>query len=514
MSWKMSIKTADAAPPIKLELVPDNQPEMISLVGPGAHGWVYRSLTYPCYYRLLPIDTAPLQRRDEIRKWIGKTPSDSVAPITHARQHNVGSGYFYVRYEVAGEPTLADVLTNPDPGVRLRHTIAVLTALPAWWQTLYSPLLPLPADIVFTCDGKPLLLALPSWRPLDVEAIFAAPERALYLAPELARGCSGVDGESVDRYAFGVALLRCFHELPPVGDAASLLLRVVNGTALTPDKLKSELPFWLNNLPALRQTLSVVYLMIARDPSARRAVDLTELAHHLEYFLKRLDPAVAAADLRSTGHSFAAFSLLQEVLLTHTSYELLLLVGEIAAQDLQRPLEAIDLFERAIAQDPQRSEAYAAQFTIAVKSMDLGALRNIIKTDAAAAHRIDARVRRDFQQLPTAQQHDAEVEAAYAQYLLWRVQIDEAVNFIYPRLFDGQKYMWWKFGLNLSYAAALLAQKQLPEARQQLDIIKGGLFKARQNQTVSASELQLHGETLAELEVHLWELSRTTLARK
>ncbi|MDQ3804812.1 MAG: hypothetical protein M3416_13405 [Acidobacteriota bacterium] len=501
----MFTKSAGSAPPSELELVIDSQPDTIALAGPSLHGFVYRSRHRPACYRLLPIDAAPLRRRDEIKNWIGRAMPENVARITNA-WHD-GSGYFYVRYEVEGlGPSLAEALADQDPCVRLRHAIPALRALPAWWKSLYSPLLPTPWDLVFAGQGQLYLLALPPWGPPDVDSVFAAPARSMYLAPELVRGCDGVSGEGVDSYAFGVALLQCFYSLPPVADAGDFMFRAANDTAFTPSTLTSNLPFWLDALPASAKTLAAASKMVARNVKVREAVDPAELAQLLEYFLRRMDPLVAATDLRHLGRSFEAYTLLQDVLLAQDSYDLLLLAGKLAGEELHRPLEAVDLFERAVAKSPLRAEAYEAQLKLLARAMELAPLRNLIAGNADAAAQIDSKLMRDFQHLPAARQQSSEMEAALARYLVWRGQFDAALKFIYGRLLEGQTYMWWKFDLNLLYARALMGLGRLDDARRQLDLVKGGLFKGREKKTVGEEEIHQHGAVLSELEVRLLKL--------
>jgi len=498
---------AGAKPPSEMEVAAEDQPDKITLIGPSFHGWTYRSRIRPVCYRLLPIDESPLKRRDEVRQWVGKEMPENIARVTKAWQPDDGSGYFYVRYEVSGlERTLTETLQSRDPSVRMDYAGRTLRALPGWWQNLHSPLLPMPADVVFAAGGRPSLLALPFWKLPGVDSIFAEPVRGLYLAPEVVCGRSGVNWQNVDRYAFGVSLLECFYKLPAADDAAAVLLDASRGTALAPYKLASYLPLWLEKVAATRHAKSAVSKLVAADPEARGIVDVEQMAGQMENLRKRMNPLVAAKELLDQGTPLDAFTLLQDVLLTEKSYDLLLLAGEVSGKHLNRPLEAVDLFERAMEKDPQRSEAYEAQFEIIAASPEIAPLRSLINDNRLAAAHIDSKIERDFQNIPLAQQQKYEIEMAV--YLLWREQSERALAFIYPRLFDDQTYMWWKFGLNMIYAEALISQGRLGDAQGQLAIVKSGLLKARQNRTVDEYEIHQHGEALVELEAKLFRLNK------
>lgn len=490
-----------------MEVTCDNQTDRIALVGPGFHGWIYQSKTRPLCYRLLHIDASPLEWRNDVKQCIARPMPVTIAPITKAWQQEGAKIYFCIRYEVAGlRRTLIDALADPDPLLRTKYAARVSRAMPGWWEALYSPLMIMPADVVFAGDGQPRLLAAPAMDAPAIDLIFEEPARSLYLAPEVARGRGDADSKNADRYALGVMLLQCFYKMPPFDDPGSILVRSLTGELFSLSSMESALPFWMEDIPATRQAITAVSRMIATDPEARSSIEPEKVAALLETCLRRMDAQVVAVELRDLGQPFEAYSLIQNVMLTQETFDLLLLAGEIAGR-LSRPLEAVDFFERAIAKEPDRSEAYVSQFTIFASASGLAPLEDLIRNSSSAASQVDARIRRDFEKMPDAKQE--EHEADMACYLVWRNQIDPAIGFIRSRLYDGEIYMWWKFDLNLVYVQALVAQGKLEEAQQRIIDIKIGLAKARQNQTVAENEIHRYGAAVAEIEADIFRMRST-----
>jgi hypothetical protein len=482
----------------------DQQSEKLRLIGPSFYGWTYRSASGPVCYRLLAIDTVQAQQRHEINNWIGKPPAPGLARITKAWQPHTDLGYFYVRYELEGiECTMTEVLASPDASLRLDFATRALRALPVWWQQLPRdhPLLPMPADIVYTSNGSPHLLSLPYWQLPGVEAIFAEPVRGLYLAPELVCARRSITWESVDRYALGVTLLQCFYHLPAVDDVEALLPRAANGTIFTPRKMRSKLPFWHERVEAAKQAMAIARRLVALNPGTREAVNLDIL----EQCSRRMDPLAAVAE-KAIDRPDEAFLLVQDILLNQESYELLMMASELAWRRLNRPLEALDLYERAINLEAARPEAYDAQLQVIVAAGKLARLSQLVANNPAVGAQLDAKMWRDFQSLPPDLQLAREHEVA--DYLLWRQQYDAAAHFIYPRLFDNGTYVWWKFAMNLAYAEALMSQGKLTEAREQLSAVRRGLSQVISNQTFDAGEIHQHGQALVELEAKLMVLNQ------
>jgi tetratricopeptide (TPR) repeat protein len=452
----------------------------------------------------------PIQRKHDLKAWIGREDG-LLATATHTWPLQGDLAYHVVRYAVPGlRHTLADAIADPDPAVRIAHATSFLQTLPSWWERLAAPILPLPADVVFTQDGAPRLLALPPWRLPDVDGVFREPLRALFLAPELVRARTDLawndpdHRRNIDRYAAGVSLLLCFRHRPPVKDIDHALRLAAIGIAAHPSRLEGNLPFWLEQLAATQEAIRAIQRLLSPDPRARATVDLGQLVKLLDGCRQRMSPEIAVDEVRQRKTAMDAYRLLHDILLELETYELLLRGGELALE-LARPLEAIDLFERAIATEPERPEAYGAQLKIiASAASNPGALRDVFLRRGAVGAKLETKLWRDFERLDPDGQEECELPVAV--FLLWRGQqlstaYTSAAEFIHPRLYDaGGKFHWWKFGLNLAYAEALLGQDRVDAAHEQLGIIKQGLRKSKANDLVLAAEITRHGEWVLRIE--------------
>jgi tetratricopeptide (TPR) repeat protein len=478
----------------------------LSLVGPSFAGWVYRSAPEACF-RLLSIpdgrsdqaasDTAPLARRQEILDCVGvprpegvapiadagtawlldpaaQLPGDGAAPIAGAAQASeAGNPCFYIRYDAAPARHLAEVLAAPDTLARLAAVVATVKAFPAWSARLYNGLMPLPADVGFAADGTPVLLGLPFWRWPDLGAVLADRIRALYLPPELLRG-TPTTAEGLDLYVLGVTLHLCFNRPPESDRPERVLARVANGTALAEPHLLGELPYWMSRLEAAKQVLAVARRLTDADPARRHAAPLDQIAHRLAGWTAQLEPTAAVRHLIDYGRPTDAYSLAQDILLSRPSYDLLLVAAEVASGYLRRPLEAIDLYEKAIGLDPSAPAAYAGQF-VAIQQW----LEHTTSGPDPDTRRsqFGEKIRRNFARmdLPNQGQH----AESLARYLVDSGEYAEAIQFIYPWIAHEDSFSPEIFGLNVLYARALGGLRQADEARRQLDRSRQLLDQAR-----------------------------------
>jgi hypothetical protein len=491
----------------ELELGPGRR-DQVTLLGPSFWGAIYRSEKTPACYRLLPIEYASLEKRAVVREWSKRPRKRGVAPIVDAGQTSVRNRpFFYIQYEIKAERTWADIIADPaiDLSTHLGFAIRVLREFPRWRELIHDDpqqyLLPVPHDIVFV-DTIPHLLALPFWGVREIDAIFAVPQRALYLPPEYVRGCDNdIWGHSVDLYAIGIAIFQCLFAIKQVDTVERLLSRIANGSLLSVQHLASRIPFWLEAIGVCENMIADVRRAVHPDVRVRSSVQPFELANQLEAYRKKMVPKTIVDSIVEAGKPREAFALLQDILLEQSSYELLLLAAEVAGNYLGRPLEAIDILEQAIVQRPGDSEAYEAQLKMI--------LANPSDVKLAFGNQLDTRMRRDFQALPIVRQEEYEVEVAY--YFLAQGQYRDTAEFIYPRLFLGDKYIWWKFGLAIAYTTAWMQMGELDAARQQMLDIKANLKKVRQNRALPFYEIQFYGLLVSELEVEL--LNRSAAER-
>lgn len=501
----MRTMTPGSKPESELELTTDQGTEKLVLIGPSLHGCIYRQSNGDSCYRRLPIAQAPLALRNAVDALVGAPAGPGIARITWDGQPN--PGYFWVRYEVPQfEVTLADVLGDADPRCRFDGVVRVIRALPGWWRDLYSPIVPMPADVAFSHDMTPHLLAMPQWRFPDAEAVFAEPERLLYLAPEFVRNDREQRAQSVDLYALGAALIQCFYEPPKFDDPADMLLRAASGVLYERTKLTRNVPFWYDRVWAARQAVEAAWKLVSPKADARGVVAPADLADLLTSWSAQMDPKAAAIQLRDNTQTLDAFALLQDALMTDESYDLLVLAGEIAGQYLRRTLEAIDFFERAIARESYRPEAREGQFRAIATGRHSDQLAMLMARDSPAGVQMDTRIQRDYDAMSTEKQNQYELNMA--EYLLWRRQYDAAARFIHPRLFDGQgNYQWWKFQMNIAYAEALIGLQAYDQAQKALAGIRQALEGARARHSVDEREYRSHAQNLADLEMRLYKLT-------
>ena len=502
-------------PPAELELETDRGERFqLALVGPSFAGWVYRSASPPACFRLLPIpggrpeeaasDTAPVARRQEIFDCVGGAQPGGVAPIADAAHGSAdGNSFFYVRYDFAPVRTLAEVLDSPDTLNRLTAAVALVKAFPAWSARMYNGLMPLPADIGFAVDGSPVLLGLPFWRWPDIGAVLSDPTRALYLPPELLRGAQ-TTAEGLDLYVLGVTLHLCFHQPPASDRPEKVLARAANGTALAEPALLGDRPYWMSRVDAAKQVLAVARRLTDPDPARRHTAPLDQLSHRLTDWVAQLEPTAAVRHLIDFGRPTEAYSLVQDILLARPSYDLLLLAAEIASGYLRRPLEAIDLYDKAIALDPNPQAAYLGQFVAVRQSLEGPASGT--GPDPRPAHFL-GKIRRDFARMdPRNQDQHAE---PMARFLVDCAEYAEAVRFIYPRIAHDDTFSPVTFGLNVLYALALGGLHRRGEAGGQLERARHLLDQARTG--LRESDVAHFEENLLRAELEL-ALSRPTAA--
>jgi len=476
--------TADHSPPDKTNV--DGADQQIVPVGLSMHGWIYRTEAGTAYYRLLPLHEVSAARKVTLRDWTDRQEERKLARIVNASQQSFGLDYFAVEYEVSdARCSLTEALEQESSPSVLDHVVQVLRALPAWWARLGAPLFLMPADIVLNSEGEATLLPLPSWSRPTIGKLLVEPQRIRYIAPEYLRWTvPDQDPEAwqlSDLYAVAMMLVPAFFELTPSTNAAELLHAVVTGTSIDWEKPSARLPSWLGRVRATLDIGQVLQQLCATNPKERAFSSLKALTDLLELCHKRMQPEIAVKEARRSS-TLAAFSLLQECLISHRSYELLLKGGELAAE-CKLLLEAIDFYERAMKIDPARPEAYEMQLRLITSARSPEEpLHDYYRQYINIGTRLDQRLHWNFNYLagisPT---FGRDYELTIAKHYLWRgeqfpVFYNHAADFIYPRLFDGnRKFLPWKFELNLAYCEALLGQDRVKEARRNLDVVRKAL---------------------------------------
>lgn len=133
-------------------------------------------------------------------------------------------------------------------------------------------------------------------------------------------------------------------------------------------------------------------------------------------------------------------------------------------------------------------------------------LGSLMETHPHLASQIDEMIRRDYHFLSADLQESYETNMT--RYLLWRRRYQDAVHFIYPRIYDGEEALSWKLDMNLAYARALLGQQSLDLARKQVEILKQSIAYYRNRGTTPEAELLQTEQETAELERQLLSLMK------
>jgi hypothetical protein len=457
-------------------------------------------------YRLVPTDELIAKQRVQLDRLRERARWPGVAPLLENEEGDVAEreGHFYdvITYELEMDATLGQVVAGPRPEQRLAAVATVLRALPGWWGRVEG-MIPVGADIVFS-RGRPYLLELPAWGVPAVGTLLRSPERIPYLASEIVRGVAGPD-KAADVYALTVTALRCFLE-PPAAEPERLLHWAAAGR---PEDGPSRLPHWMRQVGVVTDTLTYLRGVLAAGQDERLAIEPAEIADRLDRCRESMDPLVAVRRLREDGNPERALHLAHTILLTDPSYELLVLAAELSYKDLHspQPLEAWDLLERAVRMQQGRREAYMTQFALVSRFRQDLARRLSDAVDPSFAERMDATVRTAFNHLPPdgaegkgAKAHDLAV------YLLGRGKAADANEAAYAWLTRTGRLEWWRFDLMIDYARSFMLLDELDKADAVAGQVRKGLQQVRANQSMSDTEISVHGRRLNNLQHDLRRL--------
>ena len=559
--WKMPTSIAEASPPF--ELAGEDSSSKLLRVGPTLHGWIFRSATGTAFCHVLPVEAPPLVWKQEVRKRAAAVADGRASRIVNnvINPYKAGQGstgdYYFIHYD-PGEPaqsmadllngrterpifseriiqsifdrlcelgrlgeelnSLPQLLAGNSAGLRVMAIALVFQTIARWWQQ-GVPLLPMPSQILFNADGEPLFLGGTPYLPITrVEQLFSEPQRILYLAPELigSRGSVAWDWQRVDYYCLGVLLHQCLYPPSAIPNPETALRRAVNGTLFNSDSRRGTTPFWLSRMPALKQANEWVRRLTAINPAMRTAVNLRQVGSVLEVCGQRLTPFIAVRELIDSETPYAGLELLQDVLLTEESYEYQVLAAQTATA-VERPLESLDLFTRAISRNGARSEARLERIWLLSRAPEFAALSNLYDKESP---RLDALIWDDFNSLDTETQFKARLPLA--NYLVWRGQYLLAAQHIYHWLFDSDgQYRRYDMEMNRTYAWALhgLAWQAIRSAdddaaehvkalREQLNTWQESMITLRIRDGKDPGEHYEYGESLNEMAVAVYEMEQ------
>jgi len=487
---------------------PDKGELGYTYMGISMWGYIYASDHSPHMARLIPIeDVREKEKRVTISGFKERPRQLNIAPVVDTQQIRIAHRiYFYVCYEIDPDITWQQIIQTEDIKFRLESAVKVLNALPGWWQLSHAGTIPMPLDIAFVKDS-PFLLALPFQGWPRMESFFSEPERIDYMAPEVICSKKSLIGvQNADLYSISVGILKCLGTVKKKQHPDILLQRTANGTHFTKARMVSNLPFWMEKVERINKMRDRLFATVEPDPKTRSIIDPLQMAKALSDDIEYLNPEKAVSQLLKEGRSEQAFALIEEILIDHNTYEILLMGANIAANDLDRTIEAISLFDQAIEKKPDNHEAYKAQLQLILeKTLEVFVLYHADEANKNEniLSKLDKMVSRDFTSIPVSDQKQVLIDVG--RYFITRKQFTKATKIIYNYLFDGKTLLWWEFSRTLLYAEALIGENRIEEAEKFLLDIKSRLKQVADEKRMSQIEINAHGAQLAQLDVMIFK---------
>ena len=528
MDLQMLITTAGnsmSMPPV-LDVVGESSKPL--LVGPAMHGWIYRNPSGTDWFRAVPVEQTDLEWRHRVRG--PRLGSHNILFPAKDWQQQIGDRtYQILSYRNSSSArALSQFFENSTAAQRLAKLVTLLRIIPGWWKTLQAPLLLLASEIIVGNDGELRLLGMASGLTPSPATLLEAPERLLSMPPEWLR--SGPETQwnekawqAVDRYCVGVLLLSSLFQPPCIRNFDTVAVRAASGCVFAHPVNRIDLPGWLGRFPRFEKTIAAIRQLVSADVSLRSGVDFQQLADRIEKLLDLFDPFVAAKWLRDVSRPQEALDVLEELfpsadqlgITSAQQYELFCLAGELVARYLDRPLDAIDYFERAIQKDNRAQPAYREELMVIASARHHPSLAIMILHDAAVAEDVDQKLWRNYVAIfgdraaHAENEDDAQIDRLVADYLIWRKNFVKAQQFILSRLFDRQgTYIWWDFELMLPYVHTFLGLEtgngvNLQLARDQLQQVREALLQVGHNTLMEPSQVHQIGGEIADLELFI-----------
>lgn len=268
--------------------------------------------------------------------------------------------FFFMRYGVSAEKSLANAIRLPEVADRLFFVARACAVLPVWWSALDTEgILPMPADVVFLADGNACLLATPGEPLPPISALLAHVERPIYLPPEVLRG-NAVDPRALGLYAAGVWLTLALR--PAIsGPAEELLLRAAGNPLFSKSV---ALPEWFTLIEAVQDALALAGRFLDPDPAARVQLNALAEGATLERCALRMRPAVAVQELRERRQFDRALTVANAFLGLRPTVDLALQAAGIAWQDMRQAHTTVRYYEGAKSLAPSDPRPYREQLPL------------------------------------------------------------------------------------------------------------------------------------------------------
>ncbi len=333
---------------------------------------------------------------------------------------------------------------------------------------------------------------------------------------------------NLDIYVCGVMMMQCLFSWSATEDPFLLIQKGASSTLFEPEGLTKRMPIWIDRVDLYPEVVHMVRTALDPDPRIRADADPAQAAVKLRDLADRLDPRAVVEDLRAKKRFQKAIDFIGDVCLGESRFDLLLLAGRIAKEDLQDAVAGLEWLERAVQSAPAGNiESHRLQLAILLNwtGPDHTDAPSKIQMDSPA--KMIAMAWRDYHALPTTDRDRLFMEVT--SYFIKKGQFVNAQQVLHPYLYysssasgdpsRGQPtFMWWEFPRTLLYSEALIGE--IPEspgkfeaARAFLDGIKNALstvarYPVTDPRRVEPAVIERFGSRILQLEKMLTDCRR------
>jgi hypothetical protein len=217
-----------------------------------------------------------------------------------------------------------------------------------------------------------------------------------------------------------------------------------------------------------------MFTAVHADPRVRGPIQPRDLASQLAALADHMDPLVLASELRQQRRFLEALVVIEGASRSERNLDLAMLAADLTASDLNRPMSAIEWYERVITNDRFHMDAHFQQLHVLLHPEILSFVAN---GAGEVADKLELMLWRDFTELPPDTQK--EVVAGVATFYTARSKAQVAQHLLQPYLYQDGTFVWWEIPVSLSYGEALAAAGRLGEASAFLAGVGGSLDRLR-----------------------------------
>jgi len=487
--------------------------------GPSLWGYIYSSPKEQRYYRLLHKEDVPkFSIRKEIEECIGKPQRQGIAPIVDEGDAFIGNRSFYCIVYETGGVSLSGIIAEAEKTVLLYNVARIFDALEnAWQEEIRTGLYLMPADIIMH-HNHPWLLRFPVGTVWPrYEALMEYPERIACLPPEIIRGNRFLVRD-INRafYSCGVLLALSMFDIQFPANPAEFFRLASTGSLYDKNRNQFKLPYWIEKTDFFKNTLEVLNTAVHPDPRIRANLNPLNAAATIETLSESLDPLYLANNMRTKKKFREAVDFIIEVSLDRKDFDLLFLAAEIMHKDLRKPVEAIELYERAILAAPPGN--WSGHFNQLGVLLEVAIVLETSGLQSNFMNKLDTMIWRDYTKLTQKSQETYVLQCA--GYFATKGNFVYVQHILHRHMYDGNTFLWWKFRYTIAYAEALLGEameniQKLESAIRFLDSVKAALTKIMNlppddpnKRSFTVEELNSYGMQITHLNRQILEFSQ------